>query len=144
MPLGAAEGGEPVKAKVRNPRGAERFRLALLRAGNAAREELAPGLAAARERALDPERHAAVKPYLANGPARGFDVREAPAEIGLYAQEPTVFCARCRAVLSYTFACLCGSPDPAVLVPLPCFAEEERKAAISAWDEAFRRAMAES
>ena len=51
-----------------------------------------------------------------------------PTEVGLYASVGVTYCRNCGLVLPYDWRrvekpCLCGSPDPAVLVPLSVIRE---------------------
>ena len=50
-----------------------------------------------------------------------------PTEVGLYASVGVVYCRRCGLVLPFAWrevaGCLCGRPDPAVLIPLAAVRE---------------------
>lgn len=58
--------------------------------------------------------------------------REAPGYWGFYTTTPTVACRNCGLVLPQAWKsaekpCLCGKPDPAILVPFSVLPEAERK-----------------
>ncbi len=73
--------------------------------------------------------------------------REIPAYWGFHASAPVVACRNCGLILPQAWksaekACLCGKPDPAILVPFSVIPEGERKEIVKKAYEAIERGAA--